>query len=248
MSNELDSTAKEIRQLHNELFDLAKTSLAKVIRIGGLLHDVKARLKHGEWLPWLKKNVPFSQPTAFRYMSCYDRRDELKSAKVTDIGDAYALLHAPAVLTKKSGEVEAAIRFAREQGLEGELEFMSGGTEECGMIYGPCLRHEREIPGEFPAVTIVEIGDDTRGPHISLLPVTAAQKAALREKRDKDFARGRARRMHNLPRRIEAGLSSWLEAIREYDSKRDKAKSLGKWLIQFGNQLIKQGERLTKGK
>jgi hypothetical protein len=242
MSKQLDATAKEIRQLHAELFALAKTSLDKAICIGQLLYDVKGRLKHGEWLPWLKNNVPFSQSSAFRYMSCYSRRKELKKVKVADLGDAYALLYQPAELTKTSGEVELAKRFAREQGLKGELELLPGGVEQCGMRYGPSLRHVHKAK-DIDEVTIIEIGDDWNPPYISQQTPPAAERRGK-----KDGARGRERAMQNFPRLVEKYLPRWLKAIKKYDSGRDEAKGLGKFVIQFGHEMIKQGNRLINGK
>jgi hypothetical protein len=47
-------------------------------------------LKHGQWLPWLNNNVPFKQPTAWRYVACYERREQL--FKLNNLTDAYALV------------------------------------------------------------------------------------------------------------------------------------------------------------
>ncbi|MHC1767932.1 MAG: DNA N-6-adenine-methyltransferase [Verrucomicrobiia bacterium] len=90
------NTAAEANRLHSELLGLARTSLEIAIRIGELLTEQKARLKHGEWLPWVKDNIEFSEATAKRYMSVHRRRDELKSLNVSDLSDAYRLLSAPA--------------------------------------------------------------------------------------------------------------------------------------------------------
>jgi hypothetical protein len=100
-ARELEATERaevvsEIVALHGEIVTAARTSLDKAIRIGELLAAQKASMKHGQWLPWIKENLPFAEVTAQRYMRCYVRRDELKSVTVTDLGDAYHLLSAPA--------------------------------------------------------------------------------------------------------------------------------------------------------
>lgn len=89
------SPVAEIAQLHGAIIAAARDSLSKAIRVGELLAERKAKLKHGEWLPWIAANLPFSQPTAFRYMRCYDRRDEIKSFTLNNLTDAYKLLAAP---------------------------------------------------------------------------------------------------------------------------------------------------------
>jgi hypothetical protein len=68
-------------------------SLEKAIRIGELLTGQKDTLKHGEWLSWIKANLPFSYKTAERYMSCYNKREKLD--RVSNLTHAYSLLAPP---------------------------------------------------------------------------------------------------------------------------------------------------------
>jgi hypothetical protein len=93
----LSASISEIKKLHSEIMEAARTSLTKAIRIGELLTPIKKAIGHGKWLPWLKKHLPFSESTACNYIRCYDRRDELKSASVADLtpGAAYKLLAGP---------------------------------------------------------------------------------------------------------------------------------------------------------
>jgi hypothetical protein len=86
----------EIVALHGEIIAAARTSLDKAIRIGELLTEQKAKLKHGQWLPWVKENLPFEHATASRYMSVYVRRDEISQREKFGLTDAYRLLSAPA--------------------------------------------------------------------------------------------------------------------------------------------------------
>ena len=57
MSNEISGAASEINRLHAEICQAARATIEKAIRIGELLTEQKAGLKHGEWLPWLKANT-----------------------------------------------------------------------------------------------------------------------------------------------------------------------------------------------
>ncbi len=88
------SRVKEIRQLHAEIGEALRTTLPKAIRVGELLAAQKAELKHGEWIPWLEKNCPFSERTAQDYMRFHARRADLKSAPGADIREARKLLAA----------------------------------------------------------------------------------------------------------------------------------------------------------
>jgi hypothetical protein len=94
LENEIQKNpVNEIIQLHNEIGQYLKMSLDKAIRIGELLTEQKASLKHGEWLPWIDANLPFSRQTADNYRRCYEDKDKLLS--VGNLTDAYKLLSAP---------------------------------------------------------------------------------------------------------------------------------------------------------
>jgi len=91
-TSELQVAAKKIRQLHESVLRHARHALDEAIRIGGLLVKVKDKLEHGQWLPWLKSNVPFHENTARNYMRCFENRALLKSTNVVDLSEAYALI------------------------------------------------------------------------------------------------------------------------------------------------------------
>lgn len=86
------SKITELKQIHAELEQVGRTVLEKAIRAGEILTDVKAGLEHGQWLPWLETNMPFTDRTAARYMRVYERREELKFDSVSNLADAYRLL------------------------------------------------------------------------------------------------------------------------------------------------------------
>lgn len=84
-----------IEQLHKEILEAARTSLPKAIKIGRILSTIKAKLEHGQWLPWIEKHLPFAGRTATRYIKCFEERDRLKSDSVSDLAEAYDLLTEP---------------------------------------------------------------------------------------------------------------------------------------------------------
>jgi hypothetical protein len=86
---------KQIVELHAECEGLARQTFDKAVVIGGLLAEAKADLKHGEWLPWVEANLPFTDRTARNYMRLHDRRGELKSETVSDLTGAYRMLTEP---------------------------------------------------------------------------------------------------------------------------------------------------------
>jgi Protein of unknown function (DUF3102) len=86
------SAPAEINRLHSEICDAVRTSIENAIRIGELLTEQKAVLKHGEWLPWLKANVQFTARTASNYLRVFENRLRLKSETISDLTDAYNAL------------------------------------------------------------------------------------------------------------------------------------------------------------
>src|SRR3990172_7097935 len=85
----------EIVTLHSEVAGYLRISLAKGIRIGELLTEQKAALKHGEFTPWIKANLPFTDRTAQNYMRLYSQRGLLKTENVSYLAEGYRLLCAP---------------------------------------------------------------------------------------------------------------------------------------------------------
>lgn len=83
-------TVEEIRNLHQGILCQARTSLSNAIRIGELLTLSKGGLKHGEWLPWVEKNLPFSNMTVSRYVRIYEMRDDPRLNNVLNLSDAYS--------------------------------------------------------------------------------------------------------------------------------------------------------------
>jgi hypothetical protein len=89
------SAVREITCLHDDIIQTARTTLDKAIRIGELLVGVRAGLNHGEWLPWIKSNLPFSDRTVRNYIRCFEEREHLKSETISNLTDAYKLLEEP---------------------------------------------------------------------------------------------------------------------------------------------------------
>ena len=144
----------EIRQLHSDIQDAARTSLAKAIRIGGLLSEIKAGLQHGEWLPWLEANAPFSERTAQNYLKCHDERERLKSANVADLSGAYLLLAQPKkdTLTPAEQARLAELEIRIERGISITLATMAKFVQTCGPddpLHGQTL-NEQSYYAEFP--------------------------------------------------------------------------------------------------
>lgn len=83
----LTNLAADIRREHEHAYGKAREALEHARRAGELLIEAKSVVEHGQWLPWLAANVPFSERTAQGYMRLASRWSELeaKSATVADL-------------------------------------------------------------------------------------------------------------------------------------------------------------------
>jgi hypothetical protein len=74
----VEAKLAEIKRLHGEIWQAARTSLQKAQRIGQLLEEIRATKAHGQWLPWLKANVSFDQKTAWRYYEPFQEPNTIR--------------------------------------------------------------------------------------------------------------------------------------------------------------------------
>ena len=112
MKNEIEKTRiDKILSLHEEIAGYLKLTLDRAIHIGGLLTEQKADLQHGQWLPWIRENMPFSKRLAQDYIRFYEHREELKSATLAGLTDARRYLTPP-----KEKSADSALSTIRGRG------------------------------------------------------------------------------------------------------------------------------------
>jgi DNA-binding XRE family transcriptional regulator len=73
---------KFVQNARDEIRRLGKQTIESICEIGRLLTEVKQRLPHGQWLPWLAAEFAWSETTARRFMDSYEL---FKSAKLEDL-------------------------------------------------------------------------------------------------------------------------------------------------------------------
>lgn len=112
---------RDIETITAEIIQLKQDAGNAILAIGDLLNEAKAKLSHGEWLPWLTEQVEFSESTAQRFMRL--AREWRNPSALTDLGATKALtllalpaeereqfLEANNVIDMTSRELERAIR------------------------------------------------------------------------------------------------------------------------------------------
>lgn len=94
MSEELMMNAageeRSITTITDEIIFYKSVGGQAVIEIGKRLAEAKAQLKHGEWLPWLREKVEFSETNAQRFMQL--AREYGNTSLVGDLGTSKALV------------------------------------------------------------------------------------------------------------------------------------------------------------
>lgn len=101
-----DDPTSEIIELHERIEAAGRRTKNDGIRIGELLHEQKARLPHGQFMPWVRDSLPFSHKTATTYMAIYEHRDDPKLEAASNLTSAARLLveHRPEPEPEVDGE------------------------------------------------------------------------------------------------------------------------------------------------
>lgn len=81
---------RDIEVITEEINFYKRQAGSAILEIGKRLAEAKEQLSHGEWLPWLEKEVEFSERSAQQYMRLW--REYGKSATVADLGCSKALI------------------------------------------------------------------------------------------------------------------------------------------------------------
>lgn len=85
---EISATAvEEIKRLHGDNVSRAKQTIDDAIRIGEILSQIKEVVRHGSWIDWVQQNCPFGARQAQKYISIYDRREQIKNDLSSHLDD-----------------------------------------------------------------------------------------------------------------------------------------------------------------
>jgi DUF3102 family protein len=66
----------EINERHDRIKRSASEIAREVVELGQILTQVKKSIRHGKWLPFVEKNLGFTDRTATRYMRAAERIDD----------------------------------------------------------------------------------------------------------------------------------------------------------------------------
>lgn len=90
-------TRRFVEERTERIHNLARMTAAGIVQIGQYLTEVKARLKHGNFLEWIEREFAWSEPSAERFMRVFRN---IKSVNLTNLEidvSALYLIAAPSI-------------------------------------------------------------------------------------------------------------------------------------------------------
>jgi hypothetical protein len=134
-SNSLPELAARIRAEHEATSAALKSSAEHGIAAGELLIEAKAKMPHGQWLPWLKDNCAMSERTAQLYMRLAKNREAIEE-QIRN-GSADLSMSEAAALLMLSSDVRKLLAMAKTMsGLEGDDLVNFCVANDIGMLNG----------------------------------------------------------------------------------------------------------------
>lgn len=82
----------EINLLHQSIIQDLSNAIQSAILIGEKLSNQKKIIGHGNWIPWMKENLQFSDSTAKRYIRLFENKALVNRSTVTDLKSALQLI------------------------------------------------------------------------------------------------------------------------------------------------------------
>ena len=87
MTTLMNNSIHKLNILHKNIEGKLKSTVHDAIMAGEILTNVKEKLAHGEFLPWIEKNCIFKQTTAYNYMGVYQYKSKIST--VGNLPEAY---------------------------------------------------------------------------------------------------------------------------------------------------------------
>jgi len=121
----IDTAADELNRLHAGIEGKMRSTVQDAIRAGEILSQVKERLRHGDFLPWITANCRFSNKTAEKYIAVNKYARKIESS--SNLQEAYAQIETLEAQARQSEEQRARARID---------EFKRTGTKPEGWRRG----------------------------------------------------------------------------------------------------------------
>ena len=97
-----------IKEVNKKVEVYEKQRLEAAMHIGKLLHSVREKSKHGDFLKWAEKHITFDQRTVYRYIKLFENKERVADTK--NLSEAYKILDRIAEKVKKEEIAKAEKR------------------------------------------------------------------------------------------------------------------------------------------
>ena len=153
LSPTLQKEVDELESLHLEIIDALVTSFDKAVELGKRLTNLKDRLPHGKFLPFIEHNIKTFKPRAAQnYMRIYKNQDELRLQlhEKLDIGLALKFLSKKKPKdqtvveikvkrtiddhTQKVNNIIRKFNSLEKKGIEKALDYFSENPEDTNLL------------------------------------------------------------------------------------------------------------------
>ena len=213
-----------------------------VIEIGRRLMEAKAQLRHGEWLPWLREKVEFSETSAQRFMQL--AREYGNTSLVGDLGTSKALV----LLALPASERE---NFAQEKHVvNGEEKSVS---EMSKRELEEAIRQRKIAEGERDRMQR-ELNEQRRANEEAAAKIQEAQDAADAARAEVETAQGTALAAQERTAALERELKALREkpvdvAVQTVDASAEQiAAAVKEAELSAKEKIGKKAEELKKAK
>jgi len=115
LAAELETLSHRINEAHEAAAAAVSKGIGHAIECGRLLIEAKAKVPHGEWLPWLEANCTVGARMARHYMRLARHSDQLNRKRVSDFSVREAIAEITKRVTVASGLKPETLSAVMEQ-------------------------------------------------------------------------------------------------------------------------------------
>ena len=114
-----DSTKKKIEKLHYDILTNQLKGFEKAVELGAILSEIKEKLPHGKFIPWIEENFKtIKMRTVQYYMKFYHNQDRLR----LELHDNLSIVDAKKYMEKPKKKSSDSIPLATQKEINKSLE------------------------------------------------------------------------------------------------------------------------------
>ena len=144
-----------IPQLKTEIQFYERQTATGMLEIGKRLIQIKEQLPHGEFMPWVEKELSYSHDSANNFMRCYEKFGNSETFRNLKPSQMFVLMgeteEIAVEIIKNNDMSEITIRQLREQ-----VKTYKGMAEEMGIVNQGLEQEKNRLKNQIQAPRIVE--------------------------------------------------------------------------------------------